>query len=307
MGDKPRVPWIKAVRQFMDESTATTRRQMQSYLKRLDAFLHDLYLDEIDRDLIEKMISAMLKDWVTVHKRVDGKLTEVPIRPISRAAINRRLELLRAILNTAEKQWEVLASAPHVRMLSTETRRIRWLTREEADRLLAELPPHLEAMARFSLATGLRESNVTGLEWSQVDLERRVAWIHPDQAKARRAIGVPLNSDAVVVLRQQQGKHPRRVFTFEGKPVTRAGARAFRKARARAGIKDFRWHDLRHTWASWHVQNGTPLHVLQELGGWSDIRMVQRYAHLAPEHLAEHAESVSGPRVVVQNWSSKEG
>jgi integrase len=56
----------------------------------------------------------------------------------------------------------------------------------------------------------------------------------------------------------------------------------------------FRWHDLRHTWASWHVQNGTPLHILQKPGGWSEIRMVQRYAHLAPEHLAGYAGNISG-------------
>ncbi len=57
----------------------------------------------------------------------------------------------------------------------------------------------------------------------------------------------------------------------------------------RAGITDFRWHDLRHTWASWHIQNGTPLHVLQELGGWADSSMVLRYAHLSSEHLQSYA------------------
>lgn len=67
---------------------------------------------------------------------------------------------------------------------------------------------------------------------------------------------------------------------------------AFGKVLNRAGIKDFRWHDLRHTWASWHVQAGTPLNVLQELGGWSDYKMVLRYAHLAPEHLAYHAANI---------------
>ncbi len=67
-----------------------------------------------------------------------------------------------------------------------------YVTREEADRLLANLPPHLASMAAFSLATGLRRFNVTGMQWSQVDLVRRVAWIHPDLAKARRAIPVPL-------------------------------------------------------------------------------------------------------------------
>lgn len=60
------------------------------------------------------------------------------------------------------------------------------------------------------------------------------------------------------------------------------------------GISDFRWRDLRHTWASWHVQARTPLRVLQELGGWETEAMVKRYAHLAPEHLAEHAQRISG-------------
>jgi|GEM_PF-5409274 len=61
----------------------------------------------------------------------------------------------------------------------------------------------------------------------------------------------------------------------------------------RAEIENFRWHDLRHTWASWHIQNGTPLHALQELGGWSESEMVQRYAHLSPLHLSAYANNVS--------------
>ena len=61
----------------------------------------------------------------------------------------------------------------------------------------------------------------------------------------------------------------------------------------RAGIEDFRWHDLRHTRASWHVQLGTPLYVLKELGGWETIEIVKRYAHLAPDHLLDHAKRVS--------------
>lgn len=72
----------------------------------------------------------------------------------------------------------------------------------------------------------------------------------------------------------------------------------WRNAVKDAGIVDFRWHDLRHTWASWHVQQGTPLHVLQELGGWETADMIRRYAHLALEHLAEYAEKLATPRVV---------
>lgn len=67
---------------------------------------------------------------------------------------------------------------------------------------------------------------------------------------------------------------------------------AWRAALKRAGIDDFRFHDLRHTWASWLIQSGVPLSVLQEMGGWESIEMVRRYAHLAPNHLTEHAKQI---------------
>jgi integrase len=67
-----------------------------------------------------------------------------------------------------------------------------------------------------------------------------------------------------------------------------------RNALTRAGIENFRWHDLRHTWASWLVQHGTSLYVLQGMGAWQSAEMVRRYTHLAPLHLlAQHAEVVA--------------
>jgi hypothetical protein len=74
--------------------------------------------------------------------------------------------------------------------------------------------------------------------------------------------------------------------------------KAWRQALDRAGIQDFRWHDLRHTWASWHVQNGTPLFAQQELGGWQSSEMARRYAHLSAEHLTPYADRLCALRVV---------
>jgi len=88
------------------------------------------------------------------------------------------------------------------------------------------------------------------------------------------------------------------VFTHRGKPAGSVNTKAWKAALGRAGITDFRWHDLRHTWASWHVQVDTPLNALQELGGWESADMVRRYAHLAPDHLAEFAERLSRPRAI---------
>ncbi len=86
-------------------------------------------------------------------------------------------------------------------------------------------------------------------------------------------------------------------FTFLGRPVQRTLTKAWSCALDRAGIEDFRWHDLRHTWASWHVQRGTSLQELMELGGWSSYQMVLRYAHMAGEHLQEVAKRLDDTRL----------
>ena len=158
-------------------------------------------------------------------------------------------------------------------MLPEAPRRIRVLTKDQAQQLIAALPEHLADLTIFSLSTGLRSADAARITWPQVDLERRFAWIYPDQAKARRAIPVPLNSVALAVVMKQIGKHPERVFTYDGKPIERGSTSAWYRAIKRVGLKHFRYHDLRHVWASWHVQSGTPLFALQELAGWETERM----------------------------------
>jgi integrase len=155
-----------------------------------------------------------------------------------------------------------------------------------------ELPQHQRDVVLFALATGLRQSNVLQLEWSQINLEQRHAWIHAWQSKNRRPISIPLN-EAAYSPDSAEGKHESRVFTFRGKPLESANTRAWRKALLRSGIDNFRWHDLRHTWATWQRQAGTPTHELQRLGGWRTGAMVERYAHLAPDHLAEAASRLN--------------
>lgn len=249
------------------------------HLRWLDPYLKGLQLHEITRDVLEEI--AMKKE-------------ETGVTPTT---INRMLEVVRAVLRKAHMEWEWLDKVPVVRMRHVEKQRIRWLTIVEANRLLQELPSHLRDMADFSLSTGLRASNVTGLQWKAVDLKRGHAWIHPDQAKANRAIPVPLNEQALAILKQRQGKHEEFVFTYQGKPIQQCNTKAWRKALKRAGIENFRWHDLRHTWASWHIQNGTSLQELQQLGGWSSFEMVLRYAHLSGDHLRDAANRITGLRV----------
>ena len=135
----------------------------------------------------------------------------------------------------------------------------------------------------------------TVLEWSQVDLARSLAWIHPDQAKRRKAIAVPLNKDAIEVLKRRQGIHPARVFTYKGRPAFPVATRGWQKALKRAGITDFRLHDQRHTWASWHVRKSSSLYEVQGMGAWRSADLVRRYAHVQPgKHLLTATRRIEG-------------
>lgn len=263
LGVKPRRYWKEAVVRWLEEtSEKATHEEDRRKLIWLNAYLGERLLDEINLEVIDSIRSAKLKE-------------------AAKATTNRYLALIRS-----RDEWEWIDKAPKVRLFKESGSRERSLTREQAGRLLAELPEHQRDVVLFALATGLRQSNVLKLEWSQINLEQRHAWIHAAQSKNRRPIAIPLNDAAHAVLMRQQGKHPERVFTFRGKPLNSANTRAWQRALKRAGIDNFRWHVLRHTWATWQRQARTPTHELQRLGGWRTGAMVERYAHLAPDHLA---------------------
>lgn len=200
--------------------------------------------------------------------RASGQRKRFLFNPVGEGqTANRYLALIRAILRTSSLEWEWIDRVPKVKMYPEPKRRVRWITQKQAKALLEALPEHQRDIALFALATGLRQSNVVRLRWSQVDLERSTAWIAADEAKGGEDIHVSVCDLAVEVLERQLGKHPECVFTYKGKPVRYVNTKAWRNALKRSGIADFRWHDLRHTWASWLIQNGTPLFHLQEMGG----------------------------------------
>jgi len=173
-------------------------------------------------------------------------------------------------------------------MLTGEMERGRWLTREEAARLVAACPGHRPALVRFALATRCRAREMTGLEWSLVDLERQTAWLN--QTKNGTPRGVPLNSDAVAALFAQYAKHPRYCFSYRGEPIRwDVSNTAWQNAVAKAGIEEVRFHDLRDNCASWDRQAGTSCDELKDLGRRKSRKMVDRYAKFATENLAQAA------------------
>lgn len=227
----------------------------------------------------------------------------------SPATANRTLNIIRAALNLAHERG--LCEEIKIPRRQVPKSKTRFLTPEEWQRLVGKLPGHVLSMAYFALATGLRLSNVNGLQWKNVSLKTRKAWVNPDEAKGGALIMIPLSEQAIEILNAQFGKHPDFVFTYKGRPI-KSTKKAWKRALVNAGIdvvqrvsqngpdkgkpyltSTFRWHDLRHTWASWHIQAGTPLAALKELGAWKSLDMVMRYAHLTPEHLSQHVDAIS--------------
>ena len=327
LGETPRVTWDQAVLAWLEEHQhRRSIEEIKRVLRWLSAHLRGKPLTEITDQVIRTVAKARREQAVNqraIDRAIAAERLPPKAKPTSGATVNRHMAQLSAILHYAHKRgW--LAGVPPIVKAPEPAKRVAWLTREQADQLLDELPPHLEAMARFALATGLRESNIRLLTWRQVDLQRAVAWFEADEMKAGRTHSVPLNADALRVLASQKGKHKSWVFPVKRWEVDPQGRNvqvddatgkisnhAWRKACERAGVPFLRFHDLRHTWASWHVQAGTPLPVLQELGGWASLAMVQRYAHLGQSHIAAWAGNLqaggTNPAQVAQPATNANG
>lgn len=260
----------EAAERWLNETEKRTRAKDAAIIEWFRPYFGDLPLREINREVLDA---------------ARAKLAE----GLSKTTVNYYMGTVRAIMRRAQAEWGWLDAVPKVPMYKRKLDEPRWLTRQQFLELVKHLPPHSADLARFAVATGLRKSNITGLTWDRVDLRRRTAYIPGSQAKAGRGIPVALNSDAVNLLKRLQGQHDTWVFTYQGERIKDVVTKAWRKACIKAKAPGFRFHDLRHTWASWQVQAETPLSVLQEMGSWASFDMVKRYAHLSPGHLKQYA------------------
>lgn len=174
--------------------------------------------------------------------------------------------------------------------------RERWLTPDEAERLIGACSGHLKPLVVFMLYTGARVSEAIYLRWHEVDLPRaHVTFLDTKNNEDR---GVTLHSRVVAELANLEHRSGAVFRRPDGLPYTRknnAGGQiktAFNGACRRAGIQNFRPHDCRHTWATWHYAENRNLPALMKLGGWKSERMVLRYAHVNVADLAASIEAL---------------
>jgi integrase len=293
-------PWATAQRKTGAEQTARLRQVFGSVL-------NALRLSEINPFVVERWRSARLKD---------GTAT---------TTVNRDLSTLRGALSRAV-DWGLLSAHPLAKVKASKTDRralVHYLSAEEETRLLAALAArddrrraerdsanrwreergykrwaafgiysdHLTPLVILALNTGLRRGELFALCWSDVDLVGARLTVRGEEAKSGQTRHVPLNATALQALKTWRAELERpeaRAFVFpgdEGEALVDI-KRSWGKVLTAAKVYDFRFHDCRHSFASKLVMAGVDLNTVRELLGHADIKMVLRYAHLAPEHTA---------------------
>jgi integrase len=294
--------------QFIDESyapwaNANRSRTATNTLEKLHRLYGTWFTEPLSAITIERIESwkvrrlnagttatTVLRDMFTLSSVLRrairlGKLMDNPIRRVEKPRIDRRPKVrffsedeesrLRAALNARDAEMRAARESANV-----------WRQEREYELLPRRLHfgDHLTPAVLLSMNTGLRRGELLALRWESIDFSRRILTVEGGTAKSRQTRHVPLNGEAMGVLtrwREQANEGPR---VFE---VSTSFKTAWAKLLKRAKITKFRWHDLRHHFASRLVQAGVPLNTVRDLLGHSSVAMSLRYAHLAPDQRRE--------------------
>ena len=250
-------------------------------------------------------------DLETYHNKLRKTLTaHGTIRKDS--TVNREMACHHHMFTKAV-EWDMIEQNPFDKgkslHLKENNERLRYLSQDEIDRLLPECHKYLRRVVECAINTGMRKGEILGLKWS--DSRDGQIYLQASETKTKEARQVPINDDLAALfkeIRKEQQLRSEYVFTYRkneekgpettilttvGKPVESMKT-AFNAALRRAGIDDFRFHDLRHTFASHFVMRGGTLKELQEILGHKTMQMTMRYAHLSQEHKKKAVNLLNG-------------
>ena len=214
------------------------------------------------------------------------------------ASVNREISCLHHIFTKA-LEWEMIERSPFDKgkslLMKENNKRFRYLDQDEIDHLLENcINDYTRDITVTVLNTGMRRQEVLGLKWEQI---RRDGFIYLNKTKTDEARQIPINDDLGELFKDiRQRKQLRSEYVFcndKGRPFNDIKT-SFKASLRRAGIEDFRFHDLRHTFASHFVMRGGSLKELQEILGHKTMTMTMRYAHLSQEHKKKAVNLLNG-------------
>lgn len=212
------------------------------------------------------------------------------------ASVNREMSCLHHTLSKAV-EWEMMEQNPFDQgktlILKENNQRMRYLTKDEIGKLLDECPKYLKRIVECAINTGMRRGEILSLKWSQIKDD----FIYLKKTKTNESRQVPINDDlAQLFKRIRKDKQLRSEYVFSnngGKPLNSV-KKGFKATCRRAGIEDFKFHDLRHTFASQMIMRGANLKDVQEILGHKTMAMTLRYAHLSQEHKKKAVNLLNG-------------
>lgn len=249
-----------------------------------------------ERRFLERLISHFGSKSISHIGQSEVEAAARKLYPgASASTINRQVFTpVSAIMSHAAKRK--LGDKPTFDRPAQPRGRIRWITYKEADKLIAGCAKHLAPLVTFLLYTGCRAGEAMSLQWREIDLERAHATFLDTKNGDRR--GIPLHPRAISALEALKHREGHVFLSRGARPFALTGAgggqikNGFAAACKRAGITDFRPHDCRHTWATWHYAANRDIAALMRLGGWRSTAMVLRYAHVNVEDLTDSVSRI---------------
>ena len=261
-------------------------KQKENIINQLKAVFGNLPLRRFSTMLIEQFQTERLHKG---NKKVKIGENEI-YQPNKPATVNRLLATLKHMFTKAVDWYmveeETLKRVRKVKLLKENNRRLRYLSKDECQNLVNVCDKHLKPIVITAINTGMRRSEILNLQWSNVDLKYGFILLDDTKNGDRREIPINKTLEASFL----DSSFVRRIDTpyvfydtSTGKPYKDV-KRSFKTACKRAGIQDFHFHDLRHTFASHLVMAGVDITTIKELLGHRTLTMTLRYAHLAPAH-----------------------
>ncbi|MBL7132382.1 MAG: tyrosine-type recombinase/integrase [Candidatus Omnitrophica bacterium] len=226
------------------------------------------------------------------------------IKEVSPARVNRNLACLKSIFNKAI-QWDKVEKNPvkGIKMLPEDNKRDRHLEKEEIARLLSNCSGYIKAIVIVALNTGMRKGEILGLKWQYIDFRLGIIYLLDTKNKEKRE--VPMNDmTKQALLKTRRNPNSPYVFCSENGKKFRDVRKSFFTAMKKSGILNFRFHDLRHTFASHLVMSGIDLNTVRELLGHKSLKMTLRYAHLSAHHKKQAVDVLN--RQMDTIWSQTE-
>lgn len=242
-------------------------------------------------NILKRFFAGKYLSEITTQMVVEFKAKR--LKEVSPATFNRGLSSLKSMFNRAI-EWGKATENPaaRVKKVPENNRRVRYLEKNEIKRLLLNCPDHLKPIVVVALHTGMRRGEIFNLKWRDIDARNEIIHLLHTKNNEKREISMDRIVKATLI---RVPKHPESIYVFcnnSGKPYNDL-KKSFHTAMKKSLIKDFRFHDLRHTFASHLVMSGVDLNTVRELLGHKSLKMTLRYSHLSPNHKRRAVENLA--------------